>query len=135
MDRANASEVSESPRKRAVVYLKLGARQTKNKHITQTGNYTYHGLKLFVRHTQNYDFWEQQTEVLVGGGGAGVQGLWASLGPYGPGPCGLGPYGPPWALMGRALMGRSLMGPPGPLWAGPIRALCLKSPNSKMNFF
>ena len=29
----------------------------------------------------------------------------------------LGPYGPPWALVGRALMG-----PPGPLWAGPLWA-------------
>ena len=44
--------------------------------------------------------------------------------PYGPplGPYGPGPYGLPWALMGRALMGRALMGPPGPSWAGPLWA-------------
>ena len=35
-----------------------------------------------------------------------------ATGPYGP-----GPDGPPWALMGRALVGAALMAPPGPLWA------------------
>ena len=30
------------------------------------------------------------------------------------------PYGPPWALMGGALMGWDLMGPLGTLWAGPL---------------
>ena len=37
----------------------------------------------------------------------------ALVGPLGP--CGPGPCGPPWALVGRALVG-----PPGPLWAGPL---------------
>ena len=33
---------------------------------------------------------------------------------------GLGPYAPPWALMGMTLMGQTLMGLPGPFWAGPL---------------
>ena len=37
--------------------------------------------------------------------------LWAPLGPYGP-----GPYGPPWALTGRALMGPLGIYGPGPSW-------------------
>ena len=46
----------------------------------------------------------------------------ALVGP--PGPFGPGPYGRPWALMGRALIGLpwALMGLPGPLWAGPLWA-------------
>ena len=46
--------------------------------------------------------------------------LRAFLGPYG-----LGPYVPPWVLVGRALMGpwalagQALVGSPGPSWAGP----------------
>ena len=38
------------------------------------------------------------------------------------GPCGPGPFGPPWGLMGRALIG--LPGPSwaGPSWAGPLWA-------------
>ena len=39
----------------------------------------------------------------------------ALVGPLGP--CGPGPCGPPWALVGRALVG-----PPGHLWAGPLWA-------------
>ena len=35
---ANASEASESSRMRAIVYLKLGTRQTKKPDITQTKN-------------------------------------------------------------------------------------------------
>ena len=34
------------------------------------------------------------------------------------GPTGLGPCGPPWVLMGRALMA-----PPGPLWTRPLWAV------------
>ena len=59
------------------------------------------------------------------------QPLWAPLVP-----CGLGPCGPSWALVGQALVGptgpfwagpcwppwalvgRTLVGPPGPIWAG-----------------
>ena len=42
------------------------------------------------------------------------------------GACGLGPFGPPWALVGQALVGSLVpcglgpCGPPGPLWAGPL---------------
>ena len=44
------------------------------------------------------------------------------------GPCGSGPYGPPWALVGRALMGRDLVDPPVILRAGPLWAVLLWSP-------
>ena len=47
-------------------------------------------------------------------GPPGARALMGPLGPYGP-----GPYGPPWALMGRALMGLALMGPLGPYGPGP----------------
>ena len=49
------------------------------------------------------------------------------------GPCGPGPCGPPWALLGGTLVGplgprgpplvlvgQALVGPPGPLWPGPL---------------
>jgi hypothetical protein len=39
---------------------------------------------------------------------------WAPLGPPG-----LGPDGPPWALIEPILFGGGLMGPTGPSWAGP----------------
>ena len=64
-----------------------------------------------------------------------AQPLWAPLGPRGPhGPlmASLGPCGPPWVLVGQALVGRALAGLPGrlwaplasfgPLWAGPFWA-------------
>ena len=41
------------------------------------------------------------------------------LGRYGPGPCGLGPYEAPWALVGRALMGRALWALLGSYGVGP----------------
>ena len=43
VERADASEASESSRKRAVAYLKLGTRQVKT-HITQTKYCRYHRL-------------------------------------------------------------------------------------------
>ena len=47
-----------------------------------------------------------------------------SLGPYGPGPfwAPRALVGPPWALIGLALINRALMGPARPLWAGPLWA-------------
>ena len=44
-ERADAGEASESSRMRAVVYLKIGTRQTQMPHIAQTNNYTFHNLK------------------------------------------------------------------------------------------
>ena len=51
-ERAKASEASQSERKQAVVYLKLGTRQTQKPNITQTDACTYHRLKTVYR-TEN----------------------------------------------------------------------------------
>ena len=40
--------------------------------------------------------------------------LMGPLGPDGPGPNGLGPYGTPWPFMGQVIMGWALKGPIGP---------------------
>ena len=48
---------------------------------------------------------EKGTGVTNGSWWARPRPLWAPLGPNGPDPNGRDPLGPPWVLMGRALMG------------------------------
>ena len=72
-ERAKVSEASQSERKRAVVYLKLGTIQPEKADMTQTKNYTEHSLNTVHKTYKIFDLGTANRGAR--GGGRGVQGL------------------------------------------------------------